>query len=225
MQKFQTDLPNFFYYTSGDNPKLLVHTGTHGDEYEVIEIVHKALEKYEKDLPHFLFVPKVSPSAVALKTRTNIRGHNLNRDFFSDSGDEEVRANIQIIKDHKFDLFLSIHEDYEFPEYYIYDWGYNPNPNEDVLRHNRFLKDNGVKLLNGVDDPSDVSLQHEFKDGYNKTVHTKSNVDDGFLSSWILNRHIAKDYLLPEIPMKSPRETKEFIIDTFFRDVVLKYFG
>lgn len=225
MRKIETDLKNFLYYTSGDNPKLLVHTGTHGDEFEVIDIVKKTLEKYENKLPPFLFVPRVSPTAVELKSRKNKWGHNLNRDFFSNSEDPEVAANIQITKDHKFDLFVSIHEDWEFPEYYIYDWGYSKEKNKLVLKHNTYLKERGVELYSGVDDPRDVNLQHVFVEGYNKAIHKQSGSDEGFISSWILNRNLARDYLLPEIPMQATPKVKEFIVDTFFRDVVVKYFS
>ena len=111
MRKYQTSEPSLFYYQTGENPRLLIHTGTHGDEYEVIDLVMEAVKKYEDYLPSFVFVPVVSPSAVAKRTRNNGRGIDMNREFYSDSDDKEVVANIEILENKEFDLFVSFHED------------------------------------------------------------------------------------------------------------------
>lgn len=224
MRKIETGNPKFYYYISGENPKLLIHSGTHGDEYEVTDFVTEAILKYEKDLPSFIFVPVVSPSAVERKTRVNESGTDMNRGFFSDSKDPEVQANIEIIKNEKFDLFVSFHEDWEFSEYYIYDWGYSQIKNELVLKHNQWLKNNGIGLFNGVDDPLDLALGYEFVEGYNKSIHVEKERDDGIISDWILNRKVSQEYLLPEIPQQLRREKKQMIVDSFFREVILKMF-
>jgi succinylglutamate desuccinylase len=70
---------SFYYYTHGKNPKLLIHTGTHGDEHAVIEIAKLAVEKYENELPSFVFVPEVF-HAVLKKTR-NWANRDMNRSF------------------------------------------------------------------------------------------------------------------------------------------------
>lgn len=224
MREVKTDNPKFNYYVAGEDPRLLIHSGTHGDEYEVTDFVTEAILKYEKDLPSFIYVPVVSPSAVERKTRVNEFGTDMNRGFFSDSKDPEVQANIEIIKNQKFDLFVSFHEDWEFSEYYIYDWGYSKLKNELVLKHNQWLKNNGIELFNGVDDPLDLALGYEFVEGYNKSVHVKKDKDDGIISDWILNRNISKEYLLPEIPQQLSREKKRLIVDSFFSEVTLKMF-
>ncbi len=212
------------YFVSGENPRLLIHSGTHGDEYEVTEFVTKCLEKYKKELPTFIYVPEVSPSAIAEKTRRNKQGHDMNRMFFSDSTDPEVQGNIEVLKDNRFDLFVSFHEDPELNEYYLYDVGYRKDQHTLALKHNQLLKENGVNLLNGVDDIEDTSLGFEFVGGYNKMIFQESQVDDGTISAWVLNRHIADEYLLPEIPGKADRKTKAMIVETFFTDVVIKIF-
>lgn len=224
MRKIKTSNPKFYYFVSGENPKLLIHSGTHGDEYEVTDFVTEAIFKYENELPPFIFVPVVSPSAVERKTRVNESGTDMNRGFFSDSKDPEVQANIEIIKNHKFDLFVSFHEDWEFSEYYIYDWGYSKTKNELVLKHNQWLKNNGIGLFNGVDDPLDLALGYEFVEGYNKSAHVEKDKDDGIISDWILNRKVSKEYLLPEIPQQLSREKKDMIVDSFFSEVILKMF-
>lgn len=224
MRKIVTDNPKLYYFISGKNPKLLIHSGTHGDEYLVTDFVSEAVLKYKKELPPFIFVPIVSPSAVERKTRVNESGTDMNRGFFSDSLDPEVQANIEIVKKEKFDLFVSFHEDWEFSDYYIYDWGYSKTKNELVLKHNRWLKDNSVGLFNGVDDPLDLALGYEFVEGYNKSIHLGNDKDSGIISDWILNREISKEYLLPEIPQRLSREKKKMIVDSFFSDVILKMF-
>lgn len=213
--------PYFFYYISGNDPKLLVHTGTHGDEWEVAGLVENYLKTNEKILPDFVFVPEVSPSAVKNKTRQNNLKNDLNRCFFSDSNDPEVQANIEILKNRNFDLMLSFHEDPDFPEYYIYDVGLENTTDELILEHNRLLSSKGIELLNGVDDPNDINLGYEFREGYRKFVH-KIEEDDGMISSWVFNRKIIKEYLLPEIPGKANLETKKYIVESFFEEVVLK---
>jgi hypothetical protein len=215
---------NFHYFVSGDKPKILIHCGTHGDEGDVTQYVVKALKKYEKALPPFLFIPEVSPTAIDSCLRNNAFGNDMNRKFFSDSLDQEVKINIEVIKDKKFDLFLSFHEDPHGPDYYLYDVGYRKTENEIAKKHNQLLKSRGIGLLNGVDDSEDEDLGFVFEEGYNKMVFQQSDKDDGTISAWVLNRHIAEEYLLPEIPGKAGSETKEFIVDSFLSEVVLKMF-
>lgn len=224
MLRINTNNPNFYYFISGENPKLLIHSGTHGDEYEVTDFVMESILKYEKQLPPFIFVPAVSPSAVERKTRENALGIDMNRKFFSESRDPEVQANIEVIKDHKFDIFVSFHEDPELSEYYLYDVGFGSAKNELALKHNQMLKKWGAGLLNGIDDVEDTSLGFEFIDGYNKLMHTQKLDNDGTISAWVLGRHIAEDYLLPEIPGKADVKTKRFIVDSFFSEVIIKSF-
>ena len=224
MRKVETKNPKFHYFVSGENPKLLIHSGTHGDEYEVTDFVREALIKYEKILPAFVFVPCVSPSAMEHKTRKNKAGSDMNREFFSDSTDPEVQINIETIKDKDFELFVSFHEDPLETNYYLYDVGYKKIKNEFVLKHNRLLKDRGVKLLNGVDDAEDPHLGYDFKEGYRKLIHPENYHDDGTISAWVLNRRIAKNYLLPEIPGKVSRKIKRYIVESFFSEVILKSF-
>jgi len=221
MRKVILDV-SFCYYISGENPRLLIHTGTHGDEFGVIEIVKKAIEKYEGMLPDFIFVPEVSPSAVAKKTRNNWADRDMNRSFFAHRDDPEVKVNIEVLKNRHFDLFVSFHEDHEFEnEYYIYDVGRGRTENKLVLKHNRVLKERGIRLMNGVDAPEDPNLGYMFVDGYKKFEH-KNDTDHG-IAGWIMDTKIAEEYLMPEIPMKADIKTKEMIVETFFEEIIVKY--
>lgn len=221
IKKISSVLPNFYYFVKGENPKLLIHSGTHGDEFEVIDVVKKCVEKYEDKLPDFVFVPYVSPSAVSSKTRVNNNGSDLNRIFFSDSKDIEVQENIKVIKDYKFDLFVSFHEDPELPFYYIYDEGTNPNETANVVKHSQKMQSLGVNLLNGIDDPEDPTLGTEFVNGYKKFVVSKEFENNGMITSWAIINDIVGDTLVTEIPGKADLKIKELIVDTFFSDILL----
>lgn len=213
-------LPELEYFVKGENPKLLIHSGTHGDEYEIIDIVKDCVEKYKNNLPDFIFVPIVSPSAVMNKTRINGNRHDLNRIFFSDSTDIEVLENIKILNGHKFDLFVSFHEDPEFHDYYVYDEGLGLEESKRVLEHNKKIKGLGINLLNGVDDPNDSHLGTHFVEGYKKFVVAKDIKKTGMISSWAISEGITVETLVPEIPGKLKLIQKSLIIDTFFRDVL-----
>lgn len=224
MRKVETKNPKFYYFVAGEDPKLLIHSGTHGDEAEVTEFVMEALIKHEKSLPSFIFVPEVTPSGVAKNTRRNGSGRDMNREFFSNSPDPEVQANIEAMGGGQFEIFVSFHEDSELMAYYLYDVGPGEKQNELVLKHNQEMKRQGVELLTGIDDLEDTSLGFEFVEGYNKMNFPEGEPDDGTISAWVLNRGMAKDYLLPEIPGKASREVKKYIVDSFFTEVILKSF-
>lgn len=220
IRKTSDILSGFEYFVKGSDPKLLIHSGTHGDEFDVIDVVREAVEKYEEQLPDFIYVPVVSPSAVKQKSRFNLNEKDMNRIFFNDSSDIEVKENMKVISGNKFDLFVSFHEDPEAYEYYIYDEGLDFKKSENILKNNKNLVDLGVKLLNGVDDPNDPHLGIEFVDGYRKFVVTDDHVNTGMISSWSLSEGLVKDTLVPEIPGKASMKEKALIVDTFFKDVL-----
>ncbi len=212
---------DFHYFVSGENPRLIIHAGTHGDEWEVIGLVENALRKYESRLPSFIFFPEVSPSSVKTRTRINSMGKDLNRTFFSDSKDPEVVENRKYLDNKHFDLMITFHEDPVREEYYIYDTGKTEEKNRVILGHNKKLMDSGIKLLNGIDDPNDPALGHEFKDGYRKFVYRKGDPDNGMITAWALNRGIVDECLVPEIPGKLDIDKKRFIVESFFEEVLL----
>ena len=222
VKKVSETLDGFEYYIKGENPTLLIHSGTHGDEFEVINIVRKCVEKYEDRLPDFVFVPKVSPSAVKARLRVNSNGFDLNRIFFSDSKEIEVIENIKALDGYKFDTMVSFHEDPVLEEYYIYDSGFDLNESEKLKSHNQKLKKLGFKLLNGLDDPDDPSLGYEFKEGYRKFIEGKDDKSNGMITVWAMVEKGVSECMVPEIPgMLSPKE-KEIIVDTFFCDLLIK---
>lgn len=222
VKKTSVTLPGFEYFIKGTIPKLLIHSGTHGDEFEVIDLVQSALKKYETMLPDFIYVPKVSPSAVKLKTRFTANGHDINRNFFSNSKDPEVVENIKLIKGHKFELMVSFHEDPVSEDFYIYEQSFIPGDNKKIIDFNLQLKENGVKLLNGIDDPDDPSLGYQFVEGYRKFVAKKDEKNTGgHTTTWALTEGIIKQALTPEIPGRLSLDRKRLIVETFFEEVLI----
>jgi hypothetical protein len=221
-KKSSRTLSGFEYYVKGKNPRLLIHSGTHGDEHEVIDLVRACIHKYEQVLPDLLFVPYVSPSAVSLKKRHNSRGFDLNRQFFANTREPEVVENIRLLSQFKFDLFVSFHEDPESTQYYIYDSGHNEVETQIIKDHNFILKKSGISLLNGVDDPNDPHLGFEFKDGYRRFNESVPTTFSGTASEYAMLAHGVKTCLIPEIPGRLNTFQKEFIVESFFVNVLCK---
>lgn len=220
IRKISEKLPELEYFVKGDNPKLLIHSGTHGDEFDVIDLVKKAVEKYEGKLPDFVFVPMVSPSAVQNKTRVNKNGKDLNRIFYSNSTEIEVQENIKVLEGFCFDLVVSFHEDPEFNTYYIYDESQDELISEKVLNHIEIIKNLNVKLLTGLDDTNDPHLGHAFVEGYSKFHYPDERVADGTVTLWAYSENKTKGTLTPEIPGTLNLSEKDMIVDTFFKHVL-----
>ncbi|MBI3385339.1 hypothetical protein HY030_04060 [Candidatus Gottesmanbacteria bacterium] len=92
------------YFIHGQDPKLLLDSGTHGDEYDIIPLVENSVKKYLNQLPSFIYIPQISPSSVALKARNNKDNLNINRSYFTNSEVEEIKAVQKIIENYHFDL-------------------------------------------------------------------------------------------------------------------------
>jgi len=215
---------DFFYYQKGSNPKLLLQSGTHGDEFDVIDLVTHYIQTNQHTLPDFMYVPQVSPSAVKRKTRYNKNKSDINRIFFDSSHDEEVQKNIELLKNHTFDLCVSFHEDPVETNFYLYDCGYTHDKPLEINGFFKKLTDKGVSLLNGYDDVADPALGYLFKNGY-KFFTNSSEKDEGMISAWLLGRKISKWCMIPEIPGLLPKNKKQLIVTIFFEEVIQKFIG
>lgn len=211
-----------YNYLKGTNPKLLIMSGTHGDEFEVVDSVKKSVEKYSKQLPDYLYIPIVSPSAIKLKARVNENGKDLNRSFFDNSPIKEVETVIETIKPHIFDLCISFHEDPEFDkDTYIYDaFGPDINNTQQLRDFREEVLSIDIKLLNGLDDPTDPVLGNRFVDGYHWWPPIKEN-KNGFFPDWAFTKGYIKRYLNPEIPGKLPIAKKDQLVELYFKHFIL----
>jgi hypothetical protein len=212
------------YFQQGEAPRLLIHSGMHGDEFSVIPIVHKAIEQHESSLPEFIFVPEVSPSAVSLQTRKSARGLDLNRSFFENSQDSEVLANMQLVLPHKFDLLVSFHEDIEFNGFYMYDSGYAQH-RETILSFCKNVKASGIQLFTGVDDKTDPVHGYTVVNGHVLWGIEWNKPLNGTFDDWAIKNGIIKRLIMPEIPTSLSTEKKEQIIDRIFTELIIPFFS
>jgi predicted deacylase len=155
LKLFEAHGVKLFYYIKGKNPKLLIHSATHGDEARIVYPLGVFLHKYEHVLPDFIWVPEVSPSAVMMGTRNNGRNSDINRLWHVGTNEPEVLANLDLIGDRKFEIFLSFHEDIN-PDgsghFYVYDSKDREGSQElELLRSS--VRGLSVPLLHGCDDP------------------------------------------------------------------------
>ncbi len=218
MQLQEKKLGTISYYQKGEHPQLLIHTGTHGDEWSVIEPTREYILAHTDQLPDFIYVPEVSPSAVAQKTRKNADGLDVNRNFFTTCTHPEVIDNLELINQHSFELFVSIHEDYEFSELYLYDTGLISQ--EKWQRFTNKLAAINLDTYDGVDDPADPALGHRFVNGYFSSGHMQPNPHSGNLSDYLLFNHKTKRGILPEIPTQCSTETKRRAIGLVFSELL-----
>ena len=214
----QKKLNNTFYFQQGNNPKLLLLSGTHGDEYEVIDLVNELINKNQDLLPDFIFIPKVSPSAVKLKTRKNQLGNDTNRKFYNHTDDPEAKTVMEIVSNYNFDLGVSFHEDWERHSFYMYD---SAKMNYYTLsRFKIALKEIGVRLYSGIDDTSDVTLGNAIKRGYFVIPGSSKRVIHGDFWDWSLTNGFVKRLLYPEIPGKASVQTKKQLVEIIFNYLI-----
>lgn len=207
----------------GDQPKWLIHTGTHGDEAGVIGSVEKYLESHWDEMPDFVWVREVSPSAVELGTRKNKYGHDLNRMFKGQPEaitDPEARANLALLDGWQFEVFISVHED---PTHYNAFYCYDSHDARADARFEEFFEKifaHGVHAYTGVDDPADPALGNHIQDGY---CSSGREAEDGTTFDYLYRiARVCGRRLNPEIPGAAKQETKDFIVSAFF-DYLLRW--
>lgn len=208
------------YYLKGEQPRLLILTGLHGDEAGIITVVEQVVKDVFCQLPPFLYIPRASPSAVRQKTRHNREGLDINRYFFKESPSNEARAIMAIVKSYVFDLCLSIHEDVQQNCFYLYDT--QPQAPQKAL--DKFRADliaQRINLLNGLDDADDPILGHHFVNGYLSLSVDKKIANSGTFEAWAIKKGLARRALTPEIPGQVSRRQKQQIIELIFQHFVL----
>ena len=215
------------YYLKGENPKLLIVSGTHGDEPDTVPIVEEIVERSHDQLPDFLYVPEISPSALKLGTRRNVNGIDVNRSFYAGVNDEEVRQLMSLWSNYSFDLFLTFHEDPTNSEFYLYDGTIEENREGRHLEGTQRLYllrqdvlSAGVPLFNGVDDPDDPGLGFKAKDGY---IHWPMEYNDHSADYWLLvETKRARQVINQEIPGLISKDKKAQIVNSIFKRLVIE---
>ncbi len=215
------------YFVHGTNPKWLFDSGTHGDEWQIIPLVRKAIEKNSDKLPAFIYIPIVSPSAVELKTRNNKNDIDVNRNYFQNSNVDEVLLMSQIIEPYFFDLSITWHEDDTKEGFYFYDTE-DISGSKELATLRNHIKALGVPLYNGLDWEGDEKWANDSAmgaraiDGYIANSPAKDSEELGDFASWKFAREHIKRILNPEIPGKLSLGTKQKIVNYFVEDILLK---
>ncbi len=203
------------YLLKGDAPTLLLLSGMHGDEAGVVDCVTDYVNNHTDALPDFLFIPQASPTAVAQKTRNNVYGHHLNRNFFDPPTDPEAKNVIDIISTHHFDRCIDFHEDPDLKdEFYMYTGTPFSSSSLDVFRAT--MKQTGIGLHTGIDDSADSNLGLHVEDGYVCTPIHSFPPEAGFSGEWLLDHKIATHVFTPEIPGQATPELKQAVVNQIF---------
>ncbi len=97
-------------------PRVLLSSGVHGDEnasiFALLDFLENDMVRY---LPHFNFLvfPCLNPGGYELNIRTNPRHIDINRNFFSETPESEVREHRTFLEKYGKDFMFSVdlHED------------------------------------------------------------------------------------------------------------------
>lgn len=201
------------YFLHGEAPRVLLLSGMHGDEYESGALLERYLIEHADNLPDFLYIPQVSPSAVAAKTRKNAYGNDINRQFMPATQDPEARSVMDIVSPYQFTLCVDIHED---PDrtlgFYLYDT--DQMSDGQLERYRTCLTTTGARLYTGVDDIDDEHLMLQVEKGYVSLGFERSGVTSGFSSRWLFEAGICKRTFTVEIPGKAAKVLKDAVIHT-----------
>jgi hypothetical protein len=182
------------YIKKGLNPIIGVDTGTHGDEYKVIHSLQLFISNNFSDLPDFLYIPKMSPSAVRKHTRENEDQVDINRVFFSNSPFREVQEIQSILRQYRNLLYYSFHVDTGCRKFYMYDTGRMTHEELDIYRNS--MHKNAIGLFSGIDD---TDLGCEVYEGYVSFLDYPDTMN-GSVVNWTMHEGIITRAFVIEIP-------------------------
>ncbi len=183
----------------------------HGNEYESGSILTSYLTDHASTLPDFVYIPKVSPSAVAAGTRKNTYENDINRQFVNHTVDPEALAVMKIVRPYTFNICIDIHEDPDRTmSCYIYDTA-QMTPQE-LEAYRSCIQTTDARLYTGVDDVDDEHLMLQVDKGYVSLGYEKSSETAGFSSRWLYETGVAKRTFTVEIPGKASLPLKQSVI-------------
>lgn len=208
----KTQIP---YWIKGSKPRLLIISGAHGDEYEVVSIAAREIEQRINALPDFLYIPELSPSAMRRKTRLNENGEDIERNFYDGSAHREACAIMELLRGKKFDFCISFHEDREWKGFYVYDISQMADRHRFDILNNELLE-RGITLYTGIDDIDDTLLGNQVDKGYVHIPINESLCIKPFFGAWLMNQGIVSHMIVPEVPMRISHAEKKYIIEKCF---------
>ena len=108
--------------------RVYISVGMHGDEPAPCFALCQFLEREALDFNcHWTLFPALNPSGLLLGTRENADGMDLNRDYLHLETAEVRYHSDWIAKNGPFDLYLSLHEDWESSGFYMYEINTSPH--------------------------------------------------------------------------------------------------
>ena len=210
------------YYQNSSRPSVLILSGMHGDEYGAGKILEQLVSNDRLIESAFLYIPQVSPSAVAAHTRENTYGHDINREFRNHAADKEALAVMDVLKRYHFTLAIDVHEDPERTKsFYIYDTGNMTK--EQQTGYQALIEKMGVELYTGMDDSEDKNLGCHVENGYISFRQDTVLVTTGFLSIWMTSETFADRVFTVEIPGNASSELKRDLLLTIIRFLVSSF--
>ncbi len=127
LQAFARSGGHPIYYLSSkpsENPRPSIYfsAGIHGDESAATEGLISWVEKNARAMRDFqaCIFPCLNPWGLIANNRLDTRGRDLNR-CFNKSHVPQIQAQLKILKGMRFDLALTLHEDYDAQGLYIYE--------------------------------------------------------------------------------------------------------
>lgn len=117
-------------------PSIYLSAGIHGDEPAATEGLLAWVGQNARLVRQFraLIFPCLNPWGLVNNNRLDSRGRDLNR-CFNKIRVPQIRAQLKILRESRFDLALTLHEDYDAHGVYIYEVaGKTPFWGEELLR-------------------------------------------------------------------------------------------
>jgi len=117
--RYRIRLPRFLFIgpKGGDDPiRIGIFAGIHGDEpagaYAAVSLLQMLERDPEIAKGYWLYVyPVCNPTGFERQTRCSARGYDLNREFWNNSDEPEVRCLETELWTHAFDGIISLHSD------------------------------------------------------------------------------------------------------------------
>jgi murein peptide amidase A len=111
-------------------PRILLSAGIHGDEPAGPEALLQLLEHSPQPLRHFdlTLFPCLNPWGLKNNSRTDSRGHDLNRAYARPRISPVTEARAVLRQRGPFDLAICLHEDYDAEGFYLYEISHHLPP-------------------------------------------------------------------------------------------------
>ncbi len=120
--------PLVVWHRAGSGPTVYLSAGIHGDEPAGLLALLKLMQDgfFESDT-NWAICPCINPTGLALGSRNSHCGNDLNRDYLTRKTAEITAHATWLHSMPPPDLFLSLHEDFEVENFYLYEINQGPD--------------------------------------------------------------------------------------------------